>query len=364
MKIGLLTTGFPRFDGDCAGSFLLTLARGVVGRGHTLRVLAPEPQHDRPVPRWPGIELRWVPYLRPRARQRTFYGSGAPDNLRLQPLRWAGAASFGPALYHASERELSDCDALISSWCVPSGWVASKTASGRPHLCICHATDVRWLSKMPGGGHVARGIEAGATSMWFLSDPLRRQFFETAGLHPSAVPAHVGPMPIDPPEVLLESRSELRQRLGIDDFTVLCLGRLVPVKGVDQLLHAVAALRDPIGVRIAGDGPELGNLRALAERLRINATFDGWVVGERKEALLRACDAIVVPSRPADGLPTVLLEAKARALPIIATAAGAIPHHLGGDADAVLVPPNDRAALTRAIRQLRAKHATRQSLRA
>jgi glycosyltransferase involved in cell wall biosynthesis len=364
MKIGLLTTGFPRFDGDCAGSFLLTLARGVIDRGHTIRVLAPEPQCDRPAPRWPGIDVRWVPYVRPRAQQQTFYGSGAPDNLRLRPVRWAGAASFAAALYRASERELSDCDALISSWCVPSGWVASKTTAGRPHLCICHATDVRWLSKMPGGGGIARRIAAGATSMWFLSDPLRKQFFETAGLPPFAVPAHVGPMPIDPPEPLLESRSELRRRLGIHDFTVLCLGRLVPVKGVDELLHAVAALRDPIGVRIAGDGPELGSLRALAERLRINATFDGWVAGDRKEALLRACDALVVPSRPPDGLPTVLFEAKARALPIIATAAGAIPDHLGGDADTVLVPPNDRAALTRAIHQLRARHATAQALRA
>lgn len=355
MKIGLLTTGFPRFDGDCAGSFLLTLARGVVERGHTLRVLAPEPRHRRPAPRWPGIEVSWVPYARPRTLQQTFYGSGAPDNLRLRPVRWAGAASFAAALYRASERQLADCDALISSWCVPSGWAASKTAEGRAHLCICHATDVRWLSKMPRGRAFARGIAAGATSMWFLSNTLRERFFETAGLHPSTVPAHVGPMPVEPPRALPESRSDLRHRLGMHGFTVLCLGRLVPVKGLDQLLHAAAALPEPIGVRIAGDGPELGRLRTLSQHLEINATFEGWVAGDRKEALLRACDAIVVPSGPLDGLPTVLFEAKARALPIIATEAGAIPDHLRGHADTLLVPPNDRAALTRALHQLRAR---------
>ncbi len=85
MKIGLLTTGFPRFEGDCSGSFLLSLARGVVEHGHEVRVLAPEPRRDRPVPRWPGIEVSWVPYARPRPLQQTFYGSGAPDNLRLKP---------------------------------------------------------------------------------------------------------------------------------------------------------------------------------------------------------------------------------------------------------------------------------------
>jgi glycosyltransferase involved in cell wall biosynthesis len=296
--------------------------------------------------------------------QQTFYGSGAPDNLRLQPVRWAGAASFAAALRRTSERQLADCDALISSWCVPSGWAASKTASGRAHLCICHATDVRWLSKMPRGGAFARRIAAGATSMWFLNDPLRKRFFETAGLHPSTLPAHVGPMPIEPPRPLPESRSELRRRLGMHNFTVLCLGRLVPVKGFDQLLHAVATLPGPIGVRIAGDGPELGRLRTLAQHLQVDVTFEGWVAGERKEALLRACDAIVVPSRPLDGLPTVLFEAKARGLPIIATEAGAIPDHLRGHADTLLVPPNDRAALAQAVQQLRARRAAGQALRA
>jgi glycosyltransferase involved in cell wall biosynthesis len=360
MKIGLLTTGFPRFEGDCSGSFLLSLARGVVEHGHEVRVLAPEPRRDRPAPRWPGIEVSWVPYARPRPLQQTFYGSGAPDNLRLKPARWAGAASFAAALYHASERQLADCDALVSSWCVPSGWVASKTAAGRAHLCICHATDIRWLSRMPGGGAVARGIAAGATSMWFLSDPLRDRFFETAGLHASTVASHVGPMPIEPSQALPESRSELRRRLGIDGFTLLCLGRLVPIKGFDRLLRAVAALPDPISVRIAGDGPERGKLQDLAQRLGVHATFEGWVAGARKEALLRACDAIVVPSGPQDGLPTVLFEAKARALPIIATRAGAIAEHLRDQADTLLVPPNDRAALGRAILQLQAREATEQ----
>jgi glycosyltransferase involved in cell wall biosynthesis len=277
---------------------------------------------------------------------------------------WAGAASFAASLYRASEQELADCDALLSSWCIPSGWVASKTAAGRPHLCICHATDIRWLSKMPGGRAVARQITAGSTSMWFLSATLRDRFFKTAGLDSSLVASHVGPMPIEPPQPLLERRSELRRRLGIEGFTLLFLGRLVPIKGLDELLHALAVLPEPVRIRVAGNGPERAKLGALAERLGIDATFEGWVAGERKEALLRACDAIVVPSGPQDGLPTVLFEAKARGLPIIATEAGAIGEHLRGNTGTVLVPANDRAALTRAIRQLHARHATEPALTA
>ena len=364
MKVGLLTTGFPRFEGDCSGSFLLTAARAIVEQGHTVRVLAPEPRRVRAAPRWPGIELHWVPYARPRSLQHSFYGSGAPDNLRLRPTSWLGALSFTAALYRASKRELADCDALMSSWCIPSGWVASRTAGGRPHLCVCHATDIRWLSKMPGGGAVARATAEGATSMWFLSNGLRDCFLETAGLSPSSVRSHIGPMPIEPPQELRESRSELRRRLGIDGFTLLFLGRLVPVKGLGELLHAISALSEPLSIRIAGDGPERDELRALAARLQVDATFEGWVAGDRKEALLAACDAIVVPSMPQDGLPTVLFEARARALPIIASEAGAIREGLGAAPDVDYVPPNDRAALRRAIVRAHARSVAEPSLRA
>lgn len=364
MQVGLVTTGFPRFESDCSGSFLLTVARGIVEQGHSVRVLAPEPRRPGQAPRWPGIEVRWVPYARPRALQQSFYGSGAPDNLRLRPARWLGGLGFTAALYRASRRELEDCDTLLSSWCIPNGWVASKRAGGRPHLCVCHATDIRWLSKMPGGRAVAREIAEGATSMWFLSTALRDRFLETAGLNPSILRSHVGPMPIEPPLELAESRPELRRRLGVDGFTLLFLGRLVPVKGLRELLHAIAAFPEPLSIRIAGDGPERDELRALAKRLQVDASFEGWVAGERKEALLRACDAIVVPSGPQDGLPTVLFEARARALPIIATEAGAIPERMRNQPDVELVPPNDRSALRRAILRAHARSAAAASLRA
>lgn len=353
MRVGLLTTGFPRFEGDCSGSFLLTLARGLAAHGHEVRVLAPEPAELREPPEWPGIEVRWVRYAWPKRLQRTFYDSGAPENLERAPTKWLGAATFSTALLVGARRELADCDALVSSWSIPCGLVASSIAGKRTHLCICHATDVRWLSKLPGHRLIARQIAKGVTSMWFLSRTLRDQFFATAGLDPSSIGVHVGPMPIDAPIHLGEPRAELRRRLGIEGFTLLFLGRLVPVKGLDQLLLAVSQLPDPVSLRIAGDGPERRRLLEQVRVLGIDARFEGWVAGRRKEALLRACDAIVVPSRAKDGLPTVLFEAKARRLPIITTATGAIAEHIHGEPDAVVVPVDDVAALGRAIDRLR-----------
>jgi len=352
VDVGLVTTGFPRFDGDHCGAFLLTVARGLVRNGHRVRVLAPEPASKASPPTWPGIEVAWVPYARPRALQTTFYGDGAPDNLRLRPARWLGAASYSVALLHHAQHALADCDALVSSWCFPSGWVASSIANRRNHLCICHATDIRWLSRAPGGRFLARAIASGATSMWFLSESHREQFFRRAALDPNAVAGHVGPMPIDRPPPHHQTRRELRARLNLDRFTVLFLGRLVPVKGGDLLLHAAASLGPSVHVRIAGDGPERDRLVRLARALGVDATLEGWVRGERKEALLRACDVLVVPSREHDGLPTVLLEAEARSLPVIATRVGAIAEHARAKGSTRLVAPDDPGALSAAIGEL------------
>lgn len=349
MRIGLVTTSFPRFDGDHCGAFLLTMARELVLQGYEVRVLAPAPPDSCEPPRWPGIEVAWVRYAHPPALQRTFYESGAPDNLRLHPSRWLGAAAFTAALRPAVRAKLDDCDALVSSWCVPSGWIASELARGRNHLCLCHETDLRWLAKAPLGAFVARRIASGASSMWFLSATHRRRFFELAGLDRGALAAHVGPMPVDRPIEPRHERCAIRRRLGIEGFTLLFLGRLVPVKGVEDLLRAAAAVSPAVHLRIAGDGPEHARLSALAQALGVDAVFEGWVHGEHKEALLRACDVMVVPSRPGDGLPTVLLEARARGLPVIATRTGAVADYLDGNPCARLVTPFDTEALVRAI---------------
>src|SRR5712671_261102 len=70
MRVGMLTTSFPRFEHDSAGTFVLGMARALAARGHEVEVLAPEPREAAPVPSWPGVWVEYVPYLRPRALQR------------------------------------------------------------------------------------------------------------------------------------------------------------------------------------------------------------------------------------------------------------------------------------------------------
>lgn len=137
---------------------------------------------------------------------------------------------------------------------------------------------------------------------------------------------------------------------------VVTVARLSPEKGLDDLIRALAILRER-GVRIdldvVGDGPERRPLEQLAEQLGVSdrAHFVGFL-GHGPDMLSRldGADIFVLPSR-SEGLPHSVVEGMARALPVIATAIGGIPALLAGGRG-VIVPVNDPAALAGAVESL------------
>ena len=126
------------------------------------------------------------------------------------------------------------------------------------------------------------------------------------------------------------------------------VGRLTRQKGFDLLVEATRRLvREgwPVEVRLAGAGRERDRLAAAAAGLPVRlAGFTDDVPG-----FLAELDVFCLPSR-AEGLPLALLEAMMAGLPCLATAVGEVPAAAGEAA--LVVPPEDVDALTRALRQL------------
>jgi glycosyltransferase involved in cell wall biosynthesis len=115
------------------------------------------------------------------------------------------------------------------------------------------------------------------------------------------------------------TRREAREEFGVkDEFLWLAAGRLEPLKDYPTLLRAMA--RTPEGTRllVLGAGPQLGRLTELAEWLGLKhrARFAGFEPNVMR--WMRAADGFVLSSRY-EGLPMVLLEAGACALPVVAT---------------------------------------------
>jgi glycosyltransferase involved in cell wall biosynthesis len=117
--------------------------------------------------------------------------------------------------------------------------------------------------------------------------------------------------------------------------------RLYPVKGVALALHAVAELRaggmDAM-LQIAGEGPELLRLRALAARLRVaeHVTFLG-ALGDMTEFYRRIDCLLHPPLTEAFGL--VALEAAAHGCPVLAAAVDGLPEVVADGVGGYLRPP-------------------------
>ncbi len=145
----------------------------------------------------------------------------------------------------------------------------------------------------------------------------------------------------------------VREQLGAGALRPLwvCAGRLEHQKGQDVLLDALAEVRRrglEFVAALAGEGSLRGALEQRARSLGIeaNVRFLGQV--EDLGPLLTAADAVVLPSRW-EGMPLVLLEALARARPVVASAVGGVPEVVTDGEHARLVPPEDARALAEAL---------------
>lgn len=135
--------------------------------------------------------------------------------------------------------------------------------------------------------------------------------------------------------------------------TVGTASRLIPLKGVANLIMAVARLRTQwpaLSLQIAGTGPEEPRLRALCTSLGIaDATkFLGWV--EDLDSVFSQWDVFASPTLE-EGLPLSLADAMAAGLPVVASNVGGVPELIEHGRTGLLVPPDDADALADAIAQ-------------
>jgi len=161
------------------------------------------------------------------------------------------------------------------------------------------------------------------------------------------------------------NRPVIRCSVTIPDYAssgadIVSVGRLVAKKGFDLLIRAFAQLDRPgIRLRIAGDGPERDALVALADAEGVADRVDFLGARPHAEALalIRSGAVFALPCRTSstgdrDGIPVVLMEAMAAGKPVIAGRLETIAELVEDGVSGLLVPPDDVAALTEALRRL------------
>jgi glycosyltransferase involved in cell wall biosynthesis len=264
------------------------------------------------------------------------------------------------------QRAVSDFrpDVVLGCWAYPDGWAAVRLAreAGLPVAIKVQGSDVL----------LARGVRKRRTAEALKSADaviaVSRNLAERAqamGVAPERI--HIVYNGVDAnvfhPAAKGPAREHLRVASG--EPLILFVGNLLPVKGLDVLVQALALLGGA-GVKfqcaIVGQGPLKAPIQKRLQALGLGARvrFVGACSMAQLPQWYHAADLLVLPSR-SEGVPNVLLEARACGTPFVASNVGGIPEISD---PACLVPPGDAPALARRMQEFLAGRGagTRQAL--
>jgi colanic acid/amylovoran biosynthesis glycosyltransferase len=298
--------------------------------------------------------VRYLP-RRPRLRQPSVASAHLRVGLR-SPLVWARLAArarrhgiwrrFVQAGLTADRARREGVRHLHAHFATAAAEVArdAATLARRPFTVTAHAKDIFHADHAP---HLVRRLD-GAAAVVTVSEHNAEHLRGVL----NGVPIHHIPNGVLAPP---PGRSA-------QGGPLLFVGRLVPKKGVDILIDACALLRSEIpglSVEIIGGGPLADELADRARNAGVadRIHFLGPQPAEVVDAAFRRCSLVALPSRidehgDRDGMPTVLVEALARGVPVVATHLVGIPELVRNGETGLLVPPDDPPALAAAIARL------------
>jgi len=162
-----------------------------------------------------------------------------------------------------------------------------------------------------------------------------------------------------------DDRERIRRELGLEsDVPVVgFVGRLHPAKGLSYCVSAFARVVQDLSkavLLLVGDGAERGRIEELCHKEGIDGSV--LFLGHRPDvaSLMSAMDVLVLPSLR-EGFPRIVLEAMARAKPVVASNVGGVPEAVQDGVSGILVPPRDSARLAEGLLKLLSdKHIARQ----
>jgi teichuronic acid biosynthesis glycosyltransferase TuaC len=353
MRVVVVTTSFPSNDEDPSGHFVRSSARALARAGAEVHVIAaggsaldaPSEEGGLIVHRAGGGAL--------------FAWPGAAARAREAPWRVLSAGPFAAGVLKRL-RDVGPVDRAVAHWIIPCAWPLMLTGPDAPLEVRAHGADVRLLVRTPRAsreavvgtllGRGARFVFAARALRDALTgslSPLLARALEEA--------AHVEPPAIDVPDVA-ERSDALRGALALapGERLVVVACRLIPTKRVALAIEAARAAGPGVRLAILGDGPEKAALERLAESAAASGgpatQFTGALPRREALAWIAAADALLHTSS-IEAAPTVIREARALGVPVIACDAGDVVAWAGDDAGITVAPDtSDRlAAALRAV---------------
>jgi glycosyltransferase involved in cell wall biosynthesis len=270
----------------------------------------------------------------------------------------AGSVAICPAFPYWLARQ--DADVIVIHEPNPIGLLAYALARPRGRLIVWfHSEVVRpglqyRLFYRPWFAHAMR-----RASRVIIASPPMAAAAQLQGfpVSTSVIPYGIDEDAMRPTPDVLRRAAELRQRFA--GPIALCVGRMVPYKGLDVLLRAMT--RVDAGLVLVGNGPLADTLHASAQTAGISGKvhFAGEVDDRELLAWYHACDFFVLPSTTrAEAFGVVQTEAMACGRPVVSTSLPTgVPWVNRHMETGLVVPPGDDRALALALNTLAADKA-------
>jgi glycosyltransferase involved in cell wall biosynthesis len=148
-------------------------------------------------------------------------------------------------------------------------------------------------------------------------------------------------------------RRSLRRQMGVEGrIVLLTASQLIPEKGLDVCLRAMAELPEPVVLWSVGEGPDSERLHRYAAELGVQNRTRFLGLQRNVEPFMQAADCFVCPSLWEEAAGLVNLEAQACGLPVVASRIGGIPEYVDDGVTGLLYPPGESGALAACIRRL------------
>lgn len=323
-KKKLLITGstFPRWEGDTEPRFIFDYA-DAMAEYYDVTVLVPAAPGAKDRERMSNVDVIRYHYCPVHKWETLCYPGAIVPRIKEKKIRILLVPLLFISLYSHMKKLLPEYDLVHAHWLIPQGIVQSFFKD-KPYIVTGHGGDI---SSLNNGlfKTLKRNCLSNAKAITVVSEFKQKELDKHFPGYESQI-------------ISMGVNTSLFNRKAnyIHDYfhqgnrkVVLYVGRLAEIKGIDYLIRAMENIRDAILV-IVGNGPERQSLEQLAGMCNVNVQFLGSKTHEELKTIYASADILAVPSitdrkGAQEGLPTVILEAMASELPVVASKTGGIP---------------------------------------
>jgi phosphatidyl-myo-inositol dimannoside synthase len=359
-RLLVVTSNYPRWEGDSTTPFVLHLTQALMDRGWEADVLAPHAPDAARDEVLGGVPVHRFRYL-PEQAQTVCYQGGALVNLRQNRTNLLKLPALVGAEWASVVQRVRSgrYDAVHAHWLLPQGLVAALSTRRLPVVATVHGGDVFALDQAALRA-AKRFVVRNAAAVTVNSSATEKAVLDLG--RPKRllrIPMGINADPIvDQAEV---DRLQREHRAG-DGPLIAIVGRVVEEKGIFDLIAATDLLRADVPdarVVVLGEGQDRAKAeadvarRGLGEHIR----FVGWVDPTDVPTWLAAVDLVAAPSRTApDGWTEAqglsIIEAMAAYRPVVATASGGIGDTVEHEVTGLVVGEGRPDELAAALRRL------------